>query len=1764
MVYRVFDEKAKTIKATRTINHIGVKMFKQKFGKRAMIFSAILALVIILLLSSFSIAESKNNDEGLWIKFDEKVNSPKAPEAIIKEHNANYIEIEFRVFGMLVKENGNFQKITILENGWNFEIGKPQTPVIRKLLIVPSDTIDIKVLNYEQFTLSNYNIYPVQKPTTDYSKNQEFEIDREFYSKDIFYPENIVKIASIGTIRDYKVVQLQFNPVQFNPKTKELKIYNYAKIELKFGKLNIDKEKLTDNSFEKIYKEALLNYEHAKNWKYKWERFAQDAGDLHNTSNRANYLIITFDSFYDSILPLADSKIKRGLEPKVVNVSEIYAEFPAGGNDESIHDFITYAFENWELPPVYVLLVGDVDEVPTHYHDNKASDHYYSCVGDEDIYYPDLHVARISASNINDVELIRDKIINYCENPPEGEWKTKIMLAAHEQGAPGKYQGCKEEIRNNIVLQSPHADIWKITTRYGAEGATVQQVINDINNGMVIVNYRGHGGPTDWASNEIHLTRDDVMALNNNDLLPVVFSIACYNNEIDYDSGDCIGEAWLKSPNGGAVAHFGATRPSYTEPNHYHDKCIFNNTFNKQMEIVGEVLTLADIQMLDYYGTGSAGSDNVLMYLQLGDPETPLCAPILFDHDLSVRNLEAPRHLLPNEEGTISAQIKNTGLNDESNIEVKLLVEGKEIESKTINKLNSREFIEISFTWKTNVENNYNISIYAVPVENEEFLDNNQKNVFVNVFVPLGEVLIDLAHGNNIEHSIYYHEIFLNKYLDCYTSKNISSELLQGYEVLISVSATNSYSTNERTAIKNFVNNGGGLFVIGDDDSSIYNDLTDFAGIYWTDVIGVDGSTSFINSHEITNGVNQLYFDSPSLSLGVDSNEKIIVWDTAHTTIQVAIAEYGKGRVVALVDDNCLDNEFIGESDNIVFGKNVVKWINNEEPNAIIDLPKDGGIYLPNEQIGFSASSSYDPDNNKLSYSWTSNIDGAIGNTEQFTTNLSKGVHIITLEVDDNHGKTNKTKIRIFVNTPPTAVIDLPKNNEFYLSSKEINFDASSSYDDDGDSIKYKWYSSLDGVIGKSKTFSKKLTHGRHNITLIVEDWLLKSQIIIEIVVNIPPIAKIDKPTQNEYYLPIKNITFSASSSYDDDNDILKFNWSSSIDGNIGNSKTFSKTLSHGNHEITLEVSDSFEESIAITNIFVNTPPVAIIDSPKNQIYLTNETVEFLAKSSFDKDNDNLMYKWTSNIEGEIGNSKNFERKLIAGTHIITLEVSDDYQKDIAKVKTVVNAPPKALINKPIDNSLFLTTDLIEFDASKSYDLDRDEITYKWLSNIDGEIGNSVLFQKKLSSGKHKITLIINDGRNGIDKIEIEITVNTPPIAIIDTPKEEKIYLTTEEILFNASSSFDIEDELNYLWTSNIDGVIGNEKIFYKKLHAGYHEIILTVNDSRDGINIKKIYIWVNTPPTAIIDMPIENTLYLTTSYITFDASSSYDVEDKLNYFWKSSIDGEIGNEVKFQKKLSSGRHKITLTVDDRRGGIDTKEIEIELNSPPKAIIASPSNNEKFLATDKIIFDAYPSFDKEHDDLYYTWTSNIESKLYSGIFNGFRKNLKGGEHLITLRVEDGRGGIDETSIKIFVNTLPKAVIDYPANESKFYSDTLINLSAVLSSDADGDKLKYKWTSSIDGTIGNEEEISVFLSEGVHIITLEVTDSNGGKDLTSVTIRVMNKEESETSLPIEGANEDEVSKYWVLLPIFAVLIGIIGFVVYRKSSYEYVEWEEEEN
>jgi hypothetical protein len=98
----------------------------------------------------------------------------------------------------------------------------------------------------------------------------------------------------------------------------------------------------------------------------------------------------------------------------------------------------------------------------------------------------------------------------------------------------------------------------------------------------------------------------------------------------------------------------------------------------------------------------------------------------------------------------------------------------------------------------------------------------------------------------------------------------------------------------------------------------------------------------------------------------------------------------------------------------------------------------------------------------------------------------------------------------------------------------------------------------------------------------------------------------------------------------------------------------------------------------------------------------------------------------------------------------------------------------------------------------------------------------------------------------------------------------------------------------------------------------------------------------------------------------------------------------------------------------------------------------------------------------------------------------------------------------------------------------------------------GDQLIYEWDSHISGIIGQGESMQAQLPEGIHRITLTVTDIEGDSDSTIFMITVVGEE----------MDEGNVMRTWLLFTIFGVssflislIFALIIFLVVRKSRKE---------
>ena len=252
-------------------------------------------------------------------------------------------------------------------------------------------------------------------------------------------------------------------------------------------------------------------------------------------------------------------------------------------------------------------------------------------------------------------------------------------------------------------------------------------------------------------------------------------------------------------------------------------------------------------------------------------------------------------------------------------------------------------------------------------------------------------------------------------------------------------------------------------------------------------------------------------------------------------------------------------------------------------PVATIDSITPSSARFKNEVVTFEGSGS-DDDGTITGWEWNSSLDGILFTEENPSdSGFTPGTHTISFRVQDNDGGWSDWVTATLVirpNTLPVAMIDsigpLPAKEGMAVSFR------GSGTDDDGTIIGYEWNSSLDGFLGDEKDFNgTDLSAGTHSISFRVQDndggWSNWDSSLLFVHFNIPPTGAIESISPS----PVEKgaiVSFTGSGSDEDDN-IVAYRWSSSLDGELSTEKDFgSNTLSLGTHTVTFQVQDNAGE----------------------------------------------------------------------------------------------------------------------------------------------------------------------------------------------------------------------------------------------------------------------------------------------------------------------------------------------------------------------------------------------------------------------------------------------------------------------------------------------------------------------------------------------------------------------------------------------------------
>ncbi|MDR2593086.1 MAG: C25 family cysteine peptidase [Chitinispirillales bacterium] len=370
--------------------------------------------------------------------------------------------------------------------------------------------------------------------------------------------------------------------------------------------------------------------------------------DLRNVGNTADFLIITHEEFLSAALRLAAHKAGIGFgNPVVVLLGDILNQFGGGNMDPvAIRNFLYYVYWNWiggQESLSYVTFFGAghydyknvssraVNFMPIPYISGRLNEDFYVFF---DQYHPNMQhdcsyfIGRLPARSLSEANDIVEKI-KEMEDPRVANfdsWRGRVLLTADDdqQGSSPDYTNpphvASSELASRIISGGrPDIGMRKIylfeygwDERYYKPAAT-RALINEINSGVAVVNWFGHGSISQIAD-EMLFSREYVSALDNRRRYPLFSMFSCSVGKYDQPGEESLAAALLKQPLGGGIASIASAREVYANNNENLALPFFSELFSPEDDAelsLGGALVKAKIQYTTY--------DN-RYYVLLGDP----------------------------------------------------------------------------------------------------------------------------------------------------------------------------------------------------------------------------------------------------------------------------------------------------------------------------------------------------------------------------------------------------------------------------------------------------------------------------------------------------------------------------------------------------------------------------------------------------------------------------------------------------------------------------------------------------------------------------------------------------------------------------------------------------------------------------------------------------------------------------------------------------------------------------------------------------------------------------------------------------------------------------------------------------------------------------------------------------------------------------------------------------------------------------------------
>ena len=258
-------------------------------------------------------------------------------------------------------------------------------------------------------------------------------------------------------------------------------------------------------------------------------------------------LIFTTPKYAKVMEEYIDWKIERGLDVEVDIQS-------AQNGAETIRQKIQDKYDRGGL--AYIVLVGDIDDVPSITLAGYPSDPSYTLLEGDDL-IGDALISRISVNTPAELENQLNKIVKY----EKGDFSNFDWIRHAVVASMTGFDGIDHAGKLETSLKSHPEHFDKVIKIMESDSDITEKIREAIEKtGVNFIAHHGHGSPTAFES--LRFSREDAVDLKNFDTgFPIIHGAACSTGSFWIENGDCLAEAFMKAGTvekpAGAIAFLG-------------------------------------------------------------------------------------------------------------------------------------------------------------------------------------------------------------------------------------------------------------------------------------------------------------------------------------------------------------------------------------------------------------------------------------------------------------------------------------------------------------------------------------------------------------------------------------------------------------------------------------------------------------------------------------------------------------------------------------------------------------------------------------------------------------------------------------------------------------------------------------------------------------------------------------------------------------------------------------------------------------------------------------------------------------------------------------------------------------------------------------------------------------------------------------------------------------------------------------------------------